>query len=73
MARKVEEIQQEYGQVCAANGERAFQIEVMKAEIEKGTQRIIALGKEMQEAQAALKPTPVVAPTPEVVSSETAS
>lgn len=68
MARKVEEIQQEYGQVCAANGERAFQIRVMEAEIEKGTRRIIELGKERQEAQAALKPVP----TPVEVSSEVA-
>lgn len=52
MPRKPEEIQQEYGQLCARCGERAFQIKVMEAEIEKDQQRIIELGKEMQEAQA---------------------
>ncbi len=53
MARKQEEIQQEYGQLCAQNGERHFQIKVMQAEIEKNEQRIVELGKEMQEAVAA--------------------
>lgn len=66
MARKVEEIQQEYGQVCAANGERAFRIEVLKAEIEEGNRKIVALGKEMQEASAAQPPAPTEAPVSEV-------
>ncbi len=62
MARKTSEIQQEYGQLCAQNGERHFQIKVMQAEIEKTEQRIIELGKEMQEAVAAEK---AAAPKPE--------
>lgn len=56
MARKQEEIQQEYGQLCAQNGERAFQIKVLQAEIERNEQRILQLGKEMEEAKKAAAP-----------------
>lgn len=62
VARKQEEIQQEYGQLCAQNGERAFQIKVMQAEIEKNEQRILQLGKEMDEARKAQPTAPVSSP-----------
>jgi hypothetical protein len=72
MPRKTEEIQQEYGQLCARCGERAFQIKVMEAEIEKDQQRIIELGKEMQETQAAAA-APAAPKTAEVPSEATQS
>lgn len=66
--RKVEEIQQEYNQLCAQLGERQFQIEIFKAEIQKGNQRILEIGKEMQAAQEQAATQPPQEPVQEPVS-----
>ena len=65
--RTVEEIQQEYGNVCAAIGEKGFQLKVLEADIQKGHQRIVELGKEMNKAQekAARKEQPAAFTQPQ--------
>lgn len=65
--RTVEEIQQEYGNVCAAIGEKGFQLKVLEADIQKGHARILELGKEMSKAQekAARKEQPLAFTQPQ--------
>jgi len=47
-SRSNEEIQKEYGQVCAEIGQRSFNMKVMEAEMNQLYMRVDALRKEFQ-------------------------
>lgn len=48
MSRTKEQVNQDYGQLCAQIGERTFQIAIMQEDIKVLQAKIVEVGKEMQ-------------------------